>query len=40
VLSDDGFPITRFADRLVMRTALCAADGSECPAPIVAKGCP
>lgn len=40
VLPDDGFPITRFADRLVMRAALCAADGSECPAPIVAKGCP
>ncbi len=39
-LPDDGFPITRFADRLVMRAALCAADGSECPAPIVAKGCP
>ncbi len=40
VLPDDGFPITRFADRLTMRAALCAADGSECPAPIVAKGCP
>ena len=40
VLPDDGFPITRFADRLVMRKALCAADGSECPVPIVAKGCP
>jgi hypothetical protein len=40
VLPDDGFPITRFADRLVMRAALCAADGSACPAPIVAKGCP
>ena len=40
VLPDDGFPITRFADRLVMRKALCAADGSECPAPSVAKGCP
>lgn len=40
VLPDDGFPITRFADRLVLRRALCAADGSECPAPIVAKGCP
>ncbi|WP_310572079.1 hypothetical protein [Gemmatimonas sp.] len=40
VLPDDGFPITRFADRLVMRAALCAADGSECPAPVVAKGCP
>ncbi len=40
VLPDDGFPITRFADRLIVRTALCAADGSECPAPIVAKGCP
>ena len=40
VLPDNGLPITRFADRLVMRTALCAADGSECPAPIVAKGCP
>jgi tetratricopeptide (TPR) repeat protein len=40
VLPDSGVPITRFADRLVMRTALCAADGSECPAPIVAKGCP
>ncbi len=40
VLPDDGFPITRFADRLVMRAALCATDGSECPAPIVAKGCP
>ena len=40
VIPDDGFPITRFADRLVMRTALCAADGSQCPAPIVAKGCP
>ena len=40
VLPDDGFPITRFADRLVMRKALCVADGSECPVPIVAKGCP
>ena len=40
VLPDDGFPITRFADRLVIRKALCAADGSECPAPSVAKGCP
>jgi len=40
VLPDDGFPITRFADRLVMRAALCAADGSQCPVPIVAKGCP
>ncbi|WP_373061993.1 hypothetical protein [Gemmatimonas sp.] len=40
VLPDDGFPITRFADRLVMRAALCAADGSACPVPIVAKGCP
>ena len=40
VLPDDGFPITRFADRLVIRKALCAADGSECPAPSVAKGSP
>ena len=40
VLPDNGFPITRFADRLVMRAALCAVDGSACPAPIVAKGCP
>jgi hypothetical protein len=40
VLPDDGVPITRFADRLVMRAALCAADGSACPAPVVAKGCP
>lgn len=40
VLPDDGFPITRIGDRLTMRDALCAADGSECPAPIVAKGCP
>ena len=40
VLPDNGFPITRFADRLVMRAALCAADGSACPAPVVAKGCP
>jgi hypothetical protein len=39
-LPDDGFPITRFADRLVMRAALCAVDGGACPAPIVAKGCP
>ncbi len=39
-LPDDGFPITRFADRLVIRAALCAADGSACPTPIVAKGCP
>ncbi len=40
VLPDDGFPITRFVDRLVMRAASCAGDGSACPAPIVAKGCP
>jgi hypothetical protein len=40
VLPDNGQPITRFADRLTMRAALCAADGSACPAPIVAKGCP
>ncbi len=40
VLPDNGFPITRFGDRLVMRAALCAADGSPCPAPIVATGCP
>ncbi len=40
VLPDNGFPITRFADRLVMRAALCAVDGSECAVPIVAKGCP
>ena len=40
VRPDDGVPITRFADRLAMRAALCAADGSACPAPVVAKGCP
>lgn len=40
VFPDDGVPITRFADRLVMRAALCAVDGSACPAPVVAKGCP
>ncbi len=40
VLPDDGFPITRFADRLVLQAALCAADGSACPVPIMAKGCP
>ena len=37
---DDGVPITRFADRLVMQTAVCATDGSPCPPPIVATGCP
>ena len=40
VLPDDGFPITRFADRLTMKAALCAIDGTPCPVPIVAKGCP
>ncbi len=39
VLPDDGFPITRFADRLTVLRATCAADGSACPAPIVPKGC-
>lgn len=40
VLPEDGFPITRFANRLTMKTALCAVDGSACPVPIVATGCP
>ncbi len=37
---DDGVPITRFGDRLVMQAAVCATDGSPCPPPIVATGCP
>lgn len=39
-LPDDGPPVTRLADRLVMAAALCTAARGPCPAPVVTKGCP